>query len=183
MLVHEVEELAPLLSAAVLRGVAERMQALVHGTRLREAMASESPLQPEHLSFAAAGGARHICEDGAADGNDGDSVGSLADFEVPAVESEEDQEREEHEQVRVHIDHKGLQLRHTRERVLIDHKRKGLQLRHTRYRPATTTRNTATLLIEKGSVSQSVSDFTVPPRAHPSGTGCPARSPAPPLPV
>ena len=104
MLVHEVEELAPLLSAAVLRGVAERMQALVHGTRLREAMASESPLQPEHLSFAAAGGARHICEDGAADGNDGDSVGSLADFEVPAVESEEDQEREEHEQVRVHID-------------------------------------------------------------------------------
>ena len=104
MLVHEVEELAPLLSAAVLRGVAERMQALVHGTRLREAMASESPLQPEHLSFAAAGGARHICEDSATDGNDGDSVGSLADLEVPAAESEEDQEREEHEQVRVHID-------------------------------------------------------------------------------
>ena len=90
--------------ADVLRGAAERMQALVHGTRLREAMASESPLQPEHLSFAAAGGARHICEDSATDGNDGDSVGSLADLEVPAAESEEDQEREEHEQVRVHID-------------------------------------------------------------------------------
>jgi hypothetical protein len=63
-LVHEVEELAPLLSAAVLRGVAERMQALVHGTRLREAMASESPLQPEHLSFAAAGGARQSVRHG-----------------------------------------------------------------------------------------------------------------------
>ena len=106
ILVHEVEELAPLLSEAVLRGAAERMQALLHGTRLREAMTSESPLQPEHLSFAAAGGARNICEDedGAADGNDGDSVGSLADREVPAAEREEDQEREEHEQVRVHID-------------------------------------------------------------------------------
>ena len=39
------------------------MQALLHSTRLREAMASELPLQPEHLSFAAAGGARHICTD------------------------------------------------------------------------------------------------------------------------
>ena len=101
ILVHEVEELAPLLSEAVLRGAAERMQALLHSTRLREAMASESPLQPEHLSFAC-----NICEDedGAADGTDADSVGSLADREVPAAESEEDHQFEEHEQVRVHID-------------------------------------------------------------------------------
>ena len=63
-----------------------------HKTRLREAVASKTPLHPEHLLFAAAGGARDICEheDGAADGND-------VDREMPAVETEEDQQREEHE--------------------------------------------------------------------------------------
>lgn len=64
-----------------------------HKTRLREAVASKTPLHPEHLLFEAAGGARDICEheDGGADGNDADSD------EMPAVETVEDQQREQHE--------------------------------------------------------------------------------------
>jgi hypothetical protein len=57
-------------------------------------VASKTPLHPEHLLFAAAGGARDICEheDGAADGNDADSDGNDVDREMPAVETEEDRQ-------------------------------------------------------------------------------------------
>ena len=75
------------------------VRSVKHKTQLREAVASKTPLHPEHLLFAAAGGARDICEheDGAADGNDADSDGNDVDREMPAVETEEDQQREEHE--------------------------------------------------------------------------------------
>ena len=43
-LLQGVEEMAPLLSQAALRAAAARVQSLVTGTRLHEAISGESPL-------------------------------------------------------------------------------------------------------------------------------------------